>query len=114
MADFDLRTAPHARLLRVNGPLAHGDCTAFRGALERVTNGASTGPVIVDLSGLEFICSAAMSLLVQYERSLAKAGRRMVTAGMCGTVRETVEMCGIDELLTTSPTVEDALAGLAH
>ena len=112
MAVFNLSTAEDARLLKISGPLAHGDCDAFRSALEEASGQSRSGPLIVDMSGLEFICSAGMSLLVQYERALGKTGRRMVTAGLQGAALETVEMCGIGSLLTTSPSVDAALDDL--
>ena len=110
MASFDLNASSGVRLLRISGPLFHGDCGAFRGVLEKAVRQDEGTTLIVDLAELEFICSAGMSLLVQFERALAEDGRRMVTVGMQGTVRETVEMCGIDALLTTRPNVDEALA----
>ena len=68
--------------------------------------------MVIDLSGLEFISSAGMRLLVQFERTLAAEGRPMITAGLHGTPRETIEMCGIFELLTTAPSVVDAVRRL--
>ena len=68
--------------------------------------------VIIDLSGLEFICSAGMRLLVQFERTLDAQGRRMIAAGLRGTARETIEMCGIFDLLSTAPSVADAVREL--
>lgn len=112
LAVFNLSTAEEARLLKISGPLAHGDCDAFRSALEEATGESRSAPLIIDMSGLEFICSAGMSLLVHYERAMTSNGRRMVTAGLQGAALETVEMCGIGSLLTTSPTVDAALADL--
>ena len=110
LASFDLGTSSGARLLRISGPLFHGDCGAFRGVLEKAVREHAATSLIVDLSELEFICSAGMSLLVQFERALNEDGRKMLTVGMQGTVLETVEMCGIDQLLTTRPNVDAALA----
>ncbi len=110
MASFELGISSGARLLRISGPLFHGDCGAFRGVLEKAVRQENENTLIVDLSELEFICSAGMSLLVQFDRALTEEGRRMVTVGMQGTVLETVEICGIDQLLTTRPNVDAALS----
>ncbi len=109
MAEYVLSTSMGAGLLEISGPMFHSDCGAFRAVLEKAVRGEHTASLIVDLSALEFICSAGMSLLVQFERALIEDGRQMVTVGMQGTVLETVEMCGIDQLLTTRPNVDAAL-----
>ncbi len=111
LAKFDLITEDDFSVLRVSGTLAHSDYDSFRDALDGATMDSKSS-VIVDLSSLDFICSAGMSLLVQFERTLHKTGRRMMTTGLRGTVRETVEMCGIDKLLTTEMSIDSAKGSL--
>ena len=77
--------------------------------LEKATKETGPAPLIVDFSGLEFICSTGMRLLVQFQRELEKSDRRMVTSGLSGTVAETMAICGIDKLLATSTTVGAAV-----
>jgi anti-anti-sigma factor len=112
LAGFHLDTHDDFRVLEVSGPLAHSDSDAFREALDQTARLAAGHGVVIDLSRLEFICSAGMRLLVQFERTLDAQGRRMVTAGLRGTARETIEMCGIFDLLTTAPSVADAVREL--
>lgn len=109
MAKFDLSSLGDVIVLRVSGLLAHSDCVNFRAMLNRAVRGTEPAPLVIDVSGLEFICSNGMSLLVQYQRTMHEAGRGMVTTGLSGTVRETVEICGIDKLLTTCGSLEAAI-----
>ena len=112
VAVFGLNACDEFPVLEVAGPLVHADAEAFRVALDEVADGSRGADVIVDLSGLEFICSAGMRLLVQYERALTDKGGRMVTTGLSGTARETIEMSGIFALLTTAPSVGAAIRQL--
>lgn len=113
LADFDLNSVDDVNVMRISGLMAHSDSGVFRVMLEKATAGTEPSSLIIDLTDLEFICSTGMSLLVQYQRMMDEAGRRMVTTGMSGTVRETVEICGIDKLISTSATVDAALDGLS-
>lgn len=96
-------------MLEVAGSLVHAESEGFRAALEEMSRGATGNAAIVDLGALEYISSASMRLLVQYERSLAENGIQMITAGLKGLAREAMEISGIDLLLTTAPTVRAAL-----
>lgn len=110
MAKFDLSSLGDVIVVRVSGLMVHSDCSTFRTMLDNAVRGTDPAPLVIDLSGLEFICSNGMSLLVQYQRAMEEDGRNMVTTGLSGTVRETVEICGIDKLLKTSGSLDAAVA----
>jgi len=112
LAAYTLTRRNRVRVLEVSGAVNHAGACRFRAELDRLTADPEAGPVIVDLGALEMISSAGMRLLVQCQRSLAERGTRMVTVGLCGIARETVEMCGIDRLLETAPSLQDALESL--
>ncbi|MEM6661865.1 MAG: STAS domain-containing protein [Pseudomonadota bacterium] len=112
MADYSLTYEENARVLEVTGPLEQSDAGQFREALERATSDKTAAPVIIDLSGLELIGSAAMRLLAQFTKLMAERGATMITVGVSGVVRELIEMCGMDALLKIEQSTDDALAGL--
>ena len=114
MAVYSFTREENVRVLRVSGPLEQTDAQTFKAELERATTEAGEAPIIVDLSRLEKIGSAAMRLLVQFTKRMAERGQTMFTVGLSGVVREVVEMCGMDALLRIAPTTDDALAGLSH
>ena len=112
MAVFSQRTRDRFRVLEVAGSLVHSDSEGFRKALECVSRPGVREPVIIDLSSLDWICSAGMRLLVQCERALDKNDLPMMTVGLQGNARETIEICGIDKLLSIAPTVDAAIEEL--
>ena len=113
MADYAFKKLASVRMLSVSGALAQPECQRFRAELRRASAPSSDAPVIVDLSATSRIGSAGMRLLVQCQRELEKRGSRMMTVGLTGFARETVELCGIDTLLKTAANVDDAIGTLA-
>ena len=109
MAVYSLIYEENVRVLKVAGPLIQADTVAFKNELERITSDPDAAPVIIDLSGLEKIGSAAMRLLAQFTRRMAERGAAMITVGVRGVVREIIEMCGMDQLLRIAPSADDAL-----
>lgn len=109
MVTFDYGEDRGFPVLKIDGALYYSDGSALRSALERLGDShRGVSLMVVDLSGLELICSAGMCSLVQAERAAKASGRRLVVAGMRGAVREAIELSGISDLLTTARSVADA------
>jgi len=71
-----------------------------------------TGPVLVDMSHVEFIASIGMRLLLSNAKALAKRGGRMVLCGTQPLVREALESAGLETLIPLYPDEASARAGL--
>lgn len=109
MVTFDYGEDRGFPILRVGGSVYHSDGSAMRSALEKFGDQhRSAAFIVVDLSGLDVICSAGMCSLVQAERAAKASGRKLVVAGMRGAVRETIEISGICDLLTTVASLDEA------
>lgn len=68
---------------------------------------------IADLSGVEFLASLGIRLLVDAARSTAAKGRRLVLVVPEGLVAETLRDGGIDQLIAMVGSDAEALALLA-
>jgi len=66
-------------------------------------------PTLVDISGLEFITSLGMGMLVSCARSLQRYGAKMVLLNPQPQVEEVLKAVGIDQGI---PMVRDAEEGL--
>ena len=73
--------------------------------------GADT--VVVDLSEVSFIDSTALAVLVQETRRLEGRGRSLVLVTNDPRTKRVVEVTGLNRVLRTYPTLQDALAELA-
>ena len=69
--------------------------------------------VIVDLSETSFIDSAALGLLVQETKRLEGCGHSLVLVTSDPRTRRVVELSGLNQVLRTYATLQDAISGLA-
>ena len=71
------------------------------------------GKVILDLSGVEYIDSSGIGIVVLSSGKLKQAGSKMVLVATEGRVLQLLKMARLDSLLTISDTVDKAAAAVA-
>ena len=82
----------------------------LRGALEtEAANGA--GLLIVDLSGLEFMDSTGVQVLLDTRVMMDNRGGRLALASPQNTVARVLSLVGADQLIPVYPSVDSAAAG---
>ncbi|MFY9512242.1 MAG: STAS domain-containing protein [Rubrivivax sp.] len=69
--------------------------------------------VIVDLSGVDFVASMGIRLLIGAARALNVKGARMVLCGAQGMVATVLEETSIDQIIPMAATTQDARTLLA-
>lgn len=69
-------------------------------------------PTIVDLSGVEFIASLGMGMLISCARSLSRKGVPMVLVSPQLLVEKTLRAAGIHQIVPIVPDLEQARARL--
>ena len=70
--------------------------------------------VIFDLSGLSFIDSAGVGMVMMCFGKLRKSGGTLLAAGAKGYVEDTLKLTRVNEVLQLFPNVEAAAASLAN
>jgi anti-sigma B factor antagonist len=70
---------------------------------------ARSRPAIVDLSGLEYIASLGMGMLISCAQSLRRKGHTMVLVGTNGDVDTALRRAGIDQAIPMAPDIDEAL-----
>lgn len=86
-------------------------------AIEKDFTEAATGRranIVVDLSGITFLSSIGMRLLIKSARAQASRGGRLVLAAPQPLVRKVLETTGIDRVIPLFADVESARAGIAE
>jgi anti-sigma B factor antagonist len=81
----------------------------LRDELIRLSQGAARH-LVLDLSGVEFMASAGVHVLVAMSAHLEKAGGSLVVACVHPMVARVLSLTGADELVPILPTVAEALA----
>lgn len=70
-------------------------------------------PALVDLSGVSFIASMGIRLLISSAKGLKAKGATMVLYGAQPMVQDVLEQAALDQILDIVPSEADALARLA-
>lgn len=94
------------------GRVDHTTAEAFKGALTGPLERCAAGQdrVVLDLSGLEYISSAGLRVLMLASRQVKARGGTIVVAALAPLVREVFEVARFTLVFDTFPTVRDALA----
>jgi anti-anti-sigma factor len=74
---------------------------------------AEARPVVVDLSGVSFIASMGIRLLISAARALHLKGGKMALYGAQPLVQGVLDDAALDQIIPVEPTQADALAALA-
>jgi anti-sigma B factor antagonist len=72
-------------------------------------------PTLVDMSGVEFIASLGMGMLISCAKSLQRHGAKMVLLNPTAPVEEALKAVGMDQVMSITHNLDDAvrLLGLA-
>jgi anti-sigma B factor antagonist len=98
----------HAIVLAIHGELDLATAPTLKWSLLDVL-GAGYSQLVLDLSGVGFMDSTAIGVLVGVKRNLA-AGQRLAIASLQPTVLKIFEITGLDGSFRIASTVEDALS----
>lgn len=95
-APFDVRRVDHPLgvLLTLGGELDLATVPRLQEQLDRAVRGR--GAVVIDLSGLRFIDSSGLHMLVRAERQLHASGGQLVLVRGPRAVRRVFELTGLD------------------
>lgn len=102
----------NTRVLSVSGRIGHDNAEAFRVALEpHLARCSAHGEALVlDLSGLEYISSAGLRVLMLAAREAKRNGGRIAVAALQPVVQEIFEISRFTLVFETFPTVREAVA----
>ena len=96
--DFQIVTAAEATEIRLNGRLTYDDHLKFN-EIKKIAGNIATGKAVLDLSGLEFIDSAGLGMLVIFEDAASAANISVAIRGAHGIVRKLMELVNFGELI---------------
>lgn len=102
----------HAKhwLLTLKGDLDYGECSAFRMSIDRILKD-SPSAAVVDLSGLEYLDSSGLGLLLSLSKEYGAQGGRLVLVTN-ETVDNILSLTRLNGIFSTTATMPEALAVL--
>ena len=69
--------------------------------------------IVMDLSGITYVDSSAIGVLIACHTAVRNAGGEMRVAGVNTRVASILKMTGVNTVLTVDPTRDDSVAALA-
>jgi anti-sigma B factor antagonist len=103
-----LEIQPGCQVLKAKGEIDLESVGQFEDCAEKVMK---TGPkaVLVDLSGVSYMGSCGIRILLLLNTFLARSGNKLVIVGATGGVLATLELVGFPEMLHMAQNVEEGL-----
>jgi anti-anti-sigma factor len=86
------------------------DTTTAGGAEQKLLALLSAGGLIADLSGVQYVSSAGLRVLLKTAKQAKSAHVSFAICGAQQTVREVFEMSGFDKIIPSFTTRDEALA----
>ncbi|WP_214403662.1 STAS domain-containing protein [Pseudonocardia lacus] len=103
---------PHVFVVRLCGELDMSSAPALHHVLDPLVSRAAPRRFVLDLSGLRFLGSPGISMLVELRKRTAAPGPAVLRlAGPSPATVRVLTMTGVLGLFTVHDNVEDALAG---
>jgi len=108
---IDLEQTDDHWTLTVAGELDYSECSAFRMHIDRVLRSAPPA-LIVDMSGIEYLDSSGLGLLLSLSREYTPHGGRLVlvTNATVNSILDLTRLTGIFSIASDLPTALELLA----
>lgn len=105
---FLKETHDQAEVVKVTGSIFFDAVQEFDAAIQEAENSGKK-VVIIDLTGVEMVCSSAITTLVKHHMSLQAKGGKLYIAGCNPSVRKILQLLGLDKLMGIVDSVQSAL-----
>ena len=105
---FIKETHDQAQVIKVTSSIFFDAVQEFDNAIQEAEDSGKKR-VIIDLTGVEMICSSAITTLVKHHMSLQAKGSKLYIAGCNPSVRKILQLLGLDKLMGLTDNVQAAL-----
>jgi anti-anti-sigma factor len=108
--DISTRTSSDIHIVAITGSLDSTTAPEAQKALDKVLAGARK--VALDFSGLDYISSAGLRVLLGAAKQIKAKGGTLRMFGLNQSVREVFDISGFSSILAVSPTEAEALGAM--
>jgi anti-sigma B factor antagonist len=98
-----------ATILAVSGRVDSATSSEFEASLKHIID-QGQNHIILDLSGVEFLSSSGLRVMVGTMKELRKAGGELVLSAPSARAADSIAIAGLDVLFKSFPTREEAIA----
>jgi len=104
---IDLNQQPAYWRLTLAGDLDYGECATFRMNIDRILKSAPPA-AIIDLSGVEYLDSSGLGLLLSLSKEYSVTGGKLVLVTN-ETVDNILSLTRLNGIFATAPEMDEAL-----
>ena len=97
--DYTIRTESQATVIALRGEFTFADHEAYRGVTDAF-RAAANGHIVIDLSGLSFVDSAGLGMLLIARQVAEKVKSSLVLRGAREQVRHMLSVAKFDTIMT--------------
>lgn len=109
---LDLEQETEYWRLSLAGDLDYGECSQFRMSIDRILK-SEPRSAVVDLSGLEYLDSSGLGLLLSMSKEYAVVGGRLVLVTN-ETVDNILSLTRLNGIFATASNMDEAVQVLGH
>lgn len=109
--EIDCRTTKGVLVFTVSGEIDGRTAPALHAAV--VPKVEAGGGVLIDMSGVNYLSSAGLRVLLLLHREAAIRRARLALVGLAPELRETMALTGFDQHFTLCETLDGGFASLA-
>jgi len=109
---LNLEQEPEYWRLSLSGDLDYGECSTFRMSIDRILK-SEPRAAVVDLSGVEYLDSSGLGLLLSMSKEYASVGGHLVLITN-ETVDNILSLTRLNGIFATASSTTEALQVLGH
>ena len=113
--DFSSRSLADVVVAFPTGPIDHANAQALQAALAPILDAPAPGTtaLVLDLSGVDYISSMGLRVLMVAAKQLRGRGMRIAVASLTPVVQEIFDIARFNHVTEVFPTVRAALEGIS-
>ncbi len=105
---FFRETCEQAEIIKVTASIFFDSVQEFDAAIQEAEE-TGKKKIIIELTGVEMICSSAITTLVKHHMSLQARGGKLFVVGCNISVKKILQLLGLDKLMGIADSIEAAL-----
>ena len=114
MTEFNFLTESKCLIVKINEEIDHHTCDKIKNKIDLTINFRNTEKLIFDFSGVNFMDSSGIGMVMGRYKEMNKNGGKTVVVGLKPTVRKIFSMSGLFKILEEYNSVENAINNVKH
>ena len=112
MTEFKFLNESKTLIVKINEEIDHHSCDLIKNKIDLTINFRNTQKLIFDFSGVNFMDSSGIGMVMGRYKSMNKNGGKTAVVGLKPTVRKIFNMSGLFKILEEYENVENAISNM--